>query len=161
MSTVAGVLGLAGIYALALGSTKPADLATGVLLGLIGVVLERRVGRGRVHSRAPAPVKAAAMAGMAATTVREIVLGTIHVTAFVLGLRKLRAPGIVEVPVGDRTSAGIAVTGILCGMPPGDLFVDSDPDRGVMLVHVLDASDPEAVCERYRRFYERQRKVVP
>lgn len=35
-------------------------------------------------------------------------------------------------------------------------------DEDTLLVHVLDAGDPGAVCERHRRSHERlQRKVVP
>ena len=37
-----------------------------------------------------------------------------------------------------------------------------DDDRDVLIVHIVDAGDPEGVRERHRREYERrQRNVVP
>ena len=43
-----------------------------------------------------------------------------------------------------------------------DVFVDVDEERGVVLIHILDASDPEAFRRQQENFYNRyQRKVFP
>jgi multicomponent Na+:H+ antiporter subunit E len=68
----------------------------------------------------------------------------------------------VTVPVGDRTPTGVAVWAVVTGLPPGSFFVDVDRERGVVLIHVLDARDPEAYREQQEDFYRRyQSKVFP
>jgi multicomponent K+:H+ antiporter subunit E/multicomponent Na+:H+ antiporter subunit E len=45
---------------------------------------------------------------------------------------------------------------------PGEFLVDVDWIERVMLIHVLDASDPEEVRRDHQRFYVRfQRAVFP
>jgi len=66
------------------------------------------------------------------------------------------------VPIGERTTSGVAVSALTTTMSPGEVLVDIDWERGVMLIHVLDARDPDAVRARHLRFYERyQRRVFP
>ena len=51
---------------------------------------------------------------------------------------------------------------LVTGLPPGSFFVDVDRERGVALIHVLDASDPEAFREQQEDFYRQyQSKVFP
>ncbi len=151
------------VYALVLASAHPWDIALGVVLGG-GLLLATR---GFVFGGPPAPV--AGLAGrllafplFAAATVLDIVRGTWAVALVVLHLRPLRHPGIVAVPIGERTPVGIAATALVATLSPGEFLVDIDWERRAMLLHVLDASDPEAVREAHERFYERyQRRVFP
>ena len=103
--------------------------------------------------------------GAALSTVvvfRDIVVGTWEVALVTLHLRPLERPGIVAVPVGDRTPFGVAIWTLVTGLPPGSYFVDVDRERGVALIHVLDAGDPEAFREQQEVFYRRyQSKVFP
>jgi multicomponent Na+:H+ antiporter subunit E len=70
-------------------------------------------------------------------------------------------PGFVEIPRGDRSPNAVALWGVLTGEAPDEVPVDVDEERDVLIVHLVDASDPDAVRERHRRAYERaQRKVV-
>ena len=47
-------------------------------------------------------------------------------------------------------------------MAPGTFLVDVDWERGVFLIHILDASDPDAVRHHQEDFYQRyQRNVFP
>jgi len=51
---------------------------------------------------------------------------------------------------------------VLTGEAPDEVPVDVDEERDVLIVHLVDASDPDAVRDRHRRAWERaQRKVVP
>jgi multicomponent Na+:H+ antiporter subunit E len=77
-------------------------------------------------------------------------------------LRPLESPGIVQIPIGDRSPLGVAVTGLLVGLSPGSLLLDVDSEHRVMLFHVIDAHDPDAVRARIDTFYQRyQRRVWP
>jgi multicomponent Na+:H+ antiporter subunit E len=80
----------------------------------------------------------------------------------VVGLRPVECPGIVLVPIGERTELGVAVTGLLAGLSPGSMLVEVDSQRQAMLFHVIDAHDPDAVRDHLDRFYQRyQRRVFP
>jgi multicomponent Na+:H+ antiporter subunit E len=93
---------------------------------------------------------------------RDITVGTWDVALVVLHLRPLRSPGIVAIPFGDRTDTGVTVGALVATLSPGEFLVDVDHERRVMLLHVLDASDPDAVREQHDAFYRRfQRPVLP
>jgi multisubunit Na+/H+ antiporter MnhE subunit len=151
------------VYALVLASAHPWDIAVGAILG--GGLLVAT--RGFVFGGPPAPVtglagRLLAFPLFAAATVRDIVRGTWAVALVVLHLRPLRHPGIVAVPIGERTRLGVAVAALVMTLSPGEFLVDIDWERRAMLLHVLDASDPDGVREAHERFYRRyQRPVFP
>ena len=153
---------LAAVYLLALGSFHPFDLALGLLLaaglsfGLRGR-LERPQGEGP-----PLAARVAAAPLLLAAVAAEVARGTWDVALRVLGLRPVEHPGIVAIPIGERSELGVAVTGLLAGLSPGSLLLDVDRQRRAMLFHVIDASDPDAVRAQLDRFYQRyQRRVFP
>jgi multisubunit Na+/H+ antiporter MnhE subunit len=154
---------LTAVYALAIGSADRWDLAAGAAIGLALTMAARPLlfeGPGRPLRTLPGSIWAVlALAGIVA---RDIVTGTWRVALVVLHLRPLASPGIVAVPLGDRTRRGAAVSGLLVSIAPGEYVVDVDWERRLMLVHVVDASDPQAIRDRLLRNYERhQRKVFP
>jgi multisubunit Na+/H+ antiporter MnhE subunit len=154
---------LVAVYALVLASTDPWDLATGAALaaGLLWAT------RGFVFGGAPAPIagflrRLLAFVPFVAATLVDIARGTWTVALVVLGIRPLRRPGIVAVPIGERTPLGVAVSGLVSTLSPGSVLVDVDHRQRAMLFHVIDASDPDAVRAAYERFYQRyQRRVFP
>ena len=76
-------------------------------------------------------------------------------------LRGGGSPGFVEIPRAGRSRHAVALWGVLTGEAPDEVPVDVDEERDVLIVHLVDASDPDAVRERHRRAYEgAQRKVV-
>lgn len=92
----------------------------------------------------------------------NIVQGTVEVAAVTLHLRPLASPGIVAVPIGERTPTGVAVSAMATTLSPGTFLVDVDWERGVMLIHAIDAGDPEEVRREHQEFYEKwQSKVFP
>lgn len=147
------------VWLLALGEVSWGDLVVGLILsaGLLWLLGYHRSDRSpeRLGSRVLRfwPFLFAAW--------REIVTGTWEVTAIVLGRRPAQ-PGYVEVPIGARTLNGIVVTSWLTTLIPGSALVNTDDERGVMLFHVLDATDPEVFRSELDEFYERyQRHVFP
>jgi multisubunit Na+/H+ antiporter MnhE subunit len=146
----------AAIYLLVLTSLAPGDIALGAALGLATAVALRPRGPGR--GGAPPLSRARAAAGMLLETALEVVRGSWRVARFCLGAPA--GPGLVEIPRGECSPANVALWGVLTGEAPDEYPVDEGDD--MLLVHVLDATDPDAVRERHRRALERwQRKVVP
>ena len=160
---VAVVGGLTLVYALALGSFHPLDLLFGAVLSAALVFASRRFVFGNgPDGRASLLRRVVAFLPFSLAVFREVVVGTWEVALVTLHLRPLNKPGIVEVPIADRTPAGVAVWAVVTGLPPGSFFVDVNGERGVVLIHILDASDPEAFRRQQEEFYRRyQRGVFP
>jgi multisubunit Na+/H+ antiporter MnhE subunit len=146
---------LMGIYLLVMTSAKPGDAAVGLLLGLVlAVALRAR------PAAALRPVRVLALVHALALTAVEMVRGSWRTARFCL--RGDGSPGYVEIPREGRSRYAVALWGVLTGEAPDEVPVDIDDARDVLIVHLIDASDPDAVRERHRRAYERaQRKAVP
>lgn len=150
------------VYALVLGSFAPADLAMGaVISGALMYGTRRFVFRGEPAS----PNILSRFLHFWPFLVAEIwniVTGTWEVALVTLHIRPLVSPGIVAVPIGERTPVGVAVSAMATTLSPGTFLVDVDWEQGVMLIHALNASDPEEVRRDHQEFYERwQKKVFP
>jgi multicomponent Na+:H+ antiporter subunit E len=158
-----GVVLLAAVYLLTLGSADPLDLAFGLVLGAaLAVGLRGRLRPPPGHGVPALPVRVAAFPLLVGAVLLEVARGTWDVGLRVLGLRPLEGPGIVLVPIGERSPLGIAVTGLLVGLSPGAMLVEVDDERRMMLFHSIDASDPDAFRAQVDRLYQRhQRRVFP
>jgi multisubunit Na+/H+ antiporter MnhE subunit len=148
---------LMGIYLLVMTSAKPGDAAVGLLLGLAVAVWLRPAGG---SASSPRPAALLAFGRALAQTAAEMVRGSWRTARFCL--RGDGSPGFVEIPRGGRSPQAVALWGVLTGEAPDEVPVDVDDERDVLIVHLVDAGDPDAVRERHRRAYERaHRKAVP
>ena len=149
---------LTGVYLLILTSTAPGDVLVGGLVALaVAVALRPRSAAPR--SPAPPLARMGAALGILLQTASEMVRGSWRVVRFCLDASA--SPGFVEIPRGDRSPRNVAMWGVLTGEAPDEIVVDIDEARDVLIVHLVEADDPEAVRERHRRVHERtQRKVV-
>jgi multisubunit Na+/H+ antiporter MnhE subunit len=153
---VARACALTAVYLLVLTSVAPGDVLVG---GAIGLALAVAL-RPRRPARRPAESLAVAVASADALlrTAGEMVVGSWRVVRFCLGGPS--APGFVEVPRGDRTPHELAMWGLLTGEAPDEVVVDVDRARDMMTVHLVDASDADAVRARHRLAQERWRRRV-
>jgi multisubunit Na+/H+ antiporter MnhE subunit len=151
-------LAFMGIYLLVLTSAKPGDALAGLVLGAVLAVALRP----RLADRSPATPGLASIAALGpvlASTALEMVLGSVRTARFCLGLGG--RPGFVEIPRDGRSRHAVALWGVLTGEAPDEVPVDVDEDRDVLIVHLVDAGDPDAVRARHRHAWEQgQRKVV-
>lgn len=152
------VLAATAVYLLVLGSTSPWDAA----LGLLAAVVLAGLLRGRLPGPAGPAGTLLAVPALAGAVLLDIARGTWDVALRVVHLRSFDSPGVVAVPFGDRSPRGVAVTGLFAGLSPGTLLLEVDQARRVMLFHVVDATDPDAVRAQIEDFYQRhQRRVFP
>lgn len=87
----------------------------------------------------------------------DILKGTWQVASITLGINELRRPGIIKIAFDKYTHHAIGPIGFFVTLSPGSFLVDVDWDERVMLIHVVDASDPERVrrdAEKYLRLWE-------
>jgi multisubunit Na+/H+ antiporter MnhE subunit len=147
----------AAIYLLVISSVAPGDVLIAVVLGVsAGVALRPRPAAATPE---PVAVRARGAGGMVLSTAADVVRGTWRTARFCLGAPA--SPGFVEIPRGDRSPSRVALWGVLTGEAPDEYPVDVDDERDVLIVHLLDCTDPDAVRARHARADERwQRKVV-
>ena len=152
-----------GVYVAILGSTDPVDLAIGVAVAAVVLVVARHAIFDPDPPEFP-PLwrRAVALVPWLLAIARDVLRGVFQVARASLHRRHPPRAGVIAVPIGDRSTAGIAASALTATLSPGEVLVDVDLDKGVMYLHVLDASDPDAVRASHQDIYERhQRKVVP
>ena len=149
-------------YLLVLGSFAPWDIAMGVVISGTIIYVTRRFTFREKPSSQSLISRFLHFWPFLVAEVWNIVTGTWEVALVTLHLRPLVSPGIVAVPIGERTPTGVAVSAQCTTLSPGTFLVDVDWERGVMLIHALDASDPDEVRREHQEFYNKwQKKVFP
>jgi multisubunit Na+/H+ antiporter MnhE subunit len=167
MKYVFAVLALSVIFVLTLASIDPWDFVIGAGLSIAMLVLFRAVPltAGNTVRRADTPnllTRIGWFFPFCAKAAWDIIRGTWLVFLIVSGIRKLEHPGIVLVPIGDRTPTGVAISALISTLSPGTVMMEIDFAQGVMLIHAIDASDPDQVRADHQEFYDRyQRHVFP
>lgn len=159
------------IYLLTLGSFAWGDIAIGlVLAALMELGWRHRAARGgtigseedNASQRPPLHRSLLALPALVLAVVAEITRGTWDVAQYSLGLREVEHDGIVEIELKGISEEGVAAWAFISTISPGELVLEVDEERGLLVIHALDASDPEAIRARHYELYERyQRKVVP
>lgn len=85
---------------------------------------------------------------------REVVVSTWRLAQLVLSPRLDLKPRFVEVPLDLQGEMPRFLFACLVSMTPGSLSVGIDPDRGLLIVHLLDAPDPEAAIREIKAVFE-------
>lgn len=163
MRFVVASIALTAIYALALASADPWDLAIGAILALAVLSAFRQfiLPAGELSPRLVL-TRTAHFPALALATAVNIARGTVQVSRVVLGKTSSREADFVEVLAGDRTADGVVISGLLDTLSPGTVLIDIDPVAHTWTIHAIEASDDEAVRADLDRFYERfQRPVWP
>jgi multisubunit Na+/H+ antiporter MnhE subunit len=160
---VASIAALTAIYAGTLASFAPADLLFGALLPCALLLLFRQVlPREQPHAPARSLRRVCAFFPFAGAVLWDIVVGTWTVARIVITPRPTNRPGVVVLPLDERTRTGVFISALALSLSPGSTLIAVDWEHRVMLVHLLDATDPECARDDLRRFYERyQRHVFP
>jgi multisubunit Na+/H+ antiporter MnhE subunit len=150
---------LAAVYLLVLTSVDPADVVTAAALGLgVAWFVRPRVRTRPRDARIGAAARVGAGLRVARATVAEMAVGSWRTALFCLGARA--KPGLVEIPRSGRSRLEVALWGTLTGEAPDEVVVDVDEERDVLIVHLVNAEDPERVRERHERARSAQRRVV-
>jgi multisubunit Na+/H+ antiporter MnhE subunit len=154
-------IALTTVYLLVLTSVHPGDVLVGALLAA-AIAAASITGRPAVRGGPPLMQRLAAAPALVLATLAEMVRGNWHVARYVLGGRRLESPGIVAIPMGERSPSGVAAWGYTTAISPDEIVLEADDERGVLLVHLLDARDVPAIRARHERTYQRrQRRVFP
>ena len=137
---------LTAIYLLVLTSVAPGDILVGIVLSLLLVAAGRRIRPLGPPIGVPMSGRLAGVPALIGGTLVDLAGSTWRTAVRCLSPR--------------RTPAG--AWGVRVGLTPDTVVVELDNEQGRMLLHVLDARDPDAVRAGQLESYERrQRRVFP
>ena len=91
---------------------------------------------------------------LAGLFLKELALSAISVAVAVLKPRMNIEPGMITFPLRLTRDFEITLLANLITLTPGTLTVDVGPDRKTLLIHALNAPDPEALVASIRNGFE-------
>jgi multicomponent K+:H+ antiporter subunit E len=104
-----------------------------------------------VRIRAPGAVLRLALAVMADT-----VQSNIAVSRLLLSPGRRRHPsGFVQIPLELRDANALAVLAVIVSIAPGTAWAELSVDRSMLMLHVLEVDDAQAVAAQIKQRYER------
>ncbi len=136
-------------------SFSPANILLGMVLGYGALWVVRPIFRPTAYF-----TKIGASLGLALFFVWELVVSSVQVAWDVVTPRARARPGIVAVPIDLDDDAAITLLATLVSLTPGTLSLDVSPDREVLYVHAMFASDPDEVRRSIREGMERRVSAV-
>lgn len=161
MSLLLRATALTAVYLLCLTSLAPGDILVGIVLSVALVAAGRRIRPAGPTPDVPLARRLAAVPGMVGGTVLDLATSTWHTVAWCVHPRPSPA-GLVTVPIPPCGPSSAAVWGVRVGITPDTVVVQLDEEEGRMLLHVLDARDPEAMrAAQLASYQRRQRRVFP
>lgn len=84
----------------------------------------------------------------------DIVVANLQVARLVLGPKDRLVPAFVEMPLDARDEFVLAFLSSVISLTPGTVSASLSPDRRTLLLHALDASDPEGLVAEIKQRYE-------
>jgi multicomponent K+:H+ antiporter subunit E len=122
-----------------------------VLLGLAGgrIMAVLQPDRSRLG-------RPAALARLVAIVIADVIRSNLAVAGIILAHKRGQVTsGFVEIPLALRDPAGLALLACIITATPGTLWIDHDPVRCVLTIHVLDLVDEGAWVDLVKHRYER------
>jgi multicomponent K+:H+ antiporter subunit E/multicomponent Na+:H+ antiporter subunit E len=92
---------------------------------------------------------------LAATFLWQVVNSGVVTAWLILRPGQRPQPALVRMPFAGLNETGAALLGCMITLTPGTTAIDIDMERGEMLVHLLDGSDPEASLASVHADFER------
>jgi multicomponent K+:H+ antiporter subunit E len=132
-------------------SASPGQIILGVLLGWLIPMLTQGLRPRPVSIKKPGTIIRLGL---------RVAADSVQSNAAVLrlllmpGSRKKPA-GFVHVPLQLRDPNGLAVLAMIVCITPGTAWAEISRDRSILLLHVLEADDPQGVIDHIKAFYER------
>ena len=90
----------------------------------------------------------------------DIFLANLVVAMRILGRPQRLQPAFIEMPLALNSDLAISLLANTICLTPGTVSASLSPDRRTLLVHALDAPDPDAVMDEIRTRYEAPLKAV-
>jgi len=147
---------LTAVWCLLMGTTSSGTVVFGLIVGTIIPILTAAYWPDR-----PVMKKPLGMIAYIAVVVWDILVANVEVALIVLFKRNASmAPNWVLIPLDLRTPEAIAILAGTITLTPGTVSADLSDGGHALLVHALDAPDPEGVRDTIKSRYERRLKEI-
>jgi multicomponent K+:H+ antiporter subunit E len=143
------------IWLLLNNSVAPGHLVLGLLLGWLIPMFTLRFWPERVRVRRPG-----VLLRFILTVMADIAFANLSVARRILAGPARLHPVFVEVPLDLEGDLAISLLANTICLTPGTVSARLSEDRRTLLVHALDAPDPEAVRDEIKARYEAPLKEV-
>lgn len=161
ISLLLRVAALTAVFLLVLTSLAPGDVLLGIVLSVALVAAGRRIRPLGPPSDASLARRLAGVPALVGGTLVDLAGSTWRTAVWCLSSHRTPA-GLATVPIPPCAPSSAAAWGVRVGITPDTVVVEIDNNQGWMLLHVLDAGDPDAVRAAQLDSYERrQRRVFP
>lgn len=144
------------VFIFLMNEVTPGVVVLGIVLGVIIPLLTAPFWPGRPKLKAPLTI-----ASYVLIVLWDIIVSNIEVAWIILfrPANRLRTR-YVTVPLDLKTPEAIAVLSGTITMTPGTVSADLSADGKTLLVHCLDASDPDGAVATIKARYERRLKRI-
>jgi multicomponent K+:H+ antiporter subunit E len=146
---------LAAVWLLLNNSLAPGHVVLGLLLGWLIPLFTLRFWPETVRIRKPR-----VLIRFLAVFILDVFLANLAVARRILGSPDRLRPAFIEVPLELESDLAISFLANTICLTPGTVSARLSPDRRTLLVHALDAPDPEAVGAAIKARYEAPLKEV-
>jgi multicomponent K+:H+ antiporter subunit E len=146
---------LAAVWLLLNNSAAPGHILLGLLLGWLIPLFTLRFWPEAIRIHKPLT-----LLRFAALVLSDIVLANLAVARRILGNPARLRPAFIEVPLELRSDLAISLLANTICLTPGTVSARLSEDRRTLLVHALDAPDPDAVRDQIKARYEAPLKEV-
>lgn len=93
---------------------------------------------------------------LALRVVHDTTVSNLHVVRFLLLPRYRRHPAdFVAIPLQLRDPNGLAVLAMIVCITPGTAWAELSLDRSMLMLHVLEVDDAQAIAQHVKTCYER------
>lgn len=140
---------LAVIWLLLNNSASPGHVFLGLLLGWLIPLFTLRFWPETIRIRHPV-----ILLRFLLTVLYDIVVANLVVAWRILGSPTHLSPAFIELPLRLESDLAISFLANTICLTPGTVSAHLSPDRRTLLVHALDAPDPDAVRTHIQARYE-------
>ena len=142
-------LALATIWLLLVNSASAGQILLGLLLGLAIPLFTRPFWPDPVRIHRPL-----VLLRFIGVVLYDILMANLTVAGLVLGHPQRLRPAFVVLPLRLKSELAISLLANTICLTPGTVSARLSADRSELLVHVLDAADPQAVVAEIQARYE-------
>jgi multicomponent K+:H+ antiporter subunit E len=147
---------LAIVWCLLVNELKLGTVVFGVILGLLIPIATAAYWPDR-----PPVARPWKMVSYLLLVIWDIIVANVEVAMIVLfKSNKNMRPNWVVIPLDLRTPEAITLLAGTITLTPGTVSADLSDDGKALLVHALDAADPDAVRDDIKQRYERRLKEI-
>ena len=144
------------VWCMLINSPSSGAVAFGLLLGIVIPIATAAYWPKRPMIRRPV-----LMLGYTAVVIWDIIVANVQVALIVLFKRNQNMqPQWVCIPLDLRTPEAIVILASTITLTPGTVSADLSDEGHALLVHALDAPDPDAVRDEIKQRYEARLKEI-